>query len=274
MSRLFHFVLFCFLAIPATPGSGQPFTFGDIAFLAQQSGGAASVVTNPSPYLLDLNADLGVFSDSGITPATNNGSLIGQWNDQSGNGYNFTQAVRPALETNILNGHSIVRYASSPYGGGLSGGTGDSLVNTNLVHSCPLVVYMVVAVASGDWSLGQIFYYSPNSTSAPGLFGEHNPANLFTGATGDYNITTALFPTNRFNLITVSWFSASNNIRLNGADIGSSANGTDVGFNGLGIEPSFLSYCDIARFIISTNASLLSVINTEHMLSTNYNITL
>jgi hypothetical protein len=61
---------------------------------------------------------------------------------------------------------------------------------------------------------------------------------------------------------------------LNGADIGSSANGTDVGFNGLGIEPSFLSYCDIARFIISTNASLLSVTNTEHMLSTNYNITL
>jgi hypothetical protein len=47
-----------------------------------------------------------------------------------------------------------------------------------------------------------------------------------------------------------------------------------VGFNGLGIEPSFLSYCDIARFIISTNASLLSVTNTEHMLSTNYNITL
>ncbi|MFH1850998.1 MAG: invasin domain 3-containing protein, partial [Candidatus Neomarinimicrobiota bacterium] len=40
-----------------------------------------------------LRADVGVYSDAGVTPATE-GQSVRQWNDQSGNGRNFTGAVK------------------------------------------------------------------------------------------------------------------------------------------------------------------------------------
>lgn len=51
-----------------------------------------SLTSNPGPAgaLVWLKADAGVYSDAGITPATN-GQAIQQWNDQSGNGYNVSQ---------------------------------------------------------------------------------------------------------------------------------------------------------------------------------------
>jgi hypothetical protein len=61
-----------------------------------------------------LKADAGVFSDAGVTPAVNNDS-VQQWNDQSGNGNNATQASgpsRPTYKTGIVNGKPVIRFAA------------------------------------------------------------------------------------------------------------------------------------------------------------------
>jgi hypothetical protein len=240
---------------------------GQPSFAGQLISAVPSAAAIPYPLLLDLNPDLGVFSDAGTTPATNTGIII-QWNDQSGNGYNFSGGT--TLETNIANGHSVVRFLASALGGG----TGNSMANTTLVHPCPLVVFLVMATSSSDWSLGETIYSSPISSSTPSLggadFGYGTPHLNAMSAGNPGLIPATAFPTSGFNLITISWAVSSINIRLNGIDIGSSSGGTSVGFNGLVINPSFLSYCDIARFAISTNASLSSVTNIENVLMTNY----
>lgn len=52
-----------------------------------------------------LDAAVGVYVDAGVTPATN-GQTVQQWNDQSGNGNNATQATstnRPTFTTGLVN---------------------------------------------------------------------------------------------------------------------------------------------------------------------------
>ncbi len=60
-------------------------------------------------------ADVGVYSDAGVTPASNN-DRIQQWNDQSSNAYNLTQAAsvqRPVFLTAGLNSKQAVDFSSS-----------------------------------------------------------------------------------------------------------------------------------------------------------------
>ena len=240
---------------------------GQPSFAGQLLSAVPSAAAISYPLLLDLNPDLGVFSDAGITPAINAGTII-QWNDQSGNGYNFSGGT--TLETNIANGHSVVRFVASALGGG----TGNSMANTTLVHPCPLVVFLVMATSSSDWSLGETVFSSPVSSSTPSLgggnYGSSPPAlDIFSVGNGSWN-SYAHFPSTGFNLITVTFYLTTNNLRLNSMDIGSASGSANVGFNGLVINPSFLSYCDIARFAISTNATLSSVTNIENTLRANY----
>lgn len=60
-------------------------------------------------------ADTGVFSDAGITPATNGGA-VQQWNDQSGAGFNLLQVNAPNQGTynaNTLNGLPTLNFLST-----------------------------------------------------------------------------------------------------------------------------------------------------------------
>lgn len=69
----------------------------------------------PCDPVLWLKADAGVFTDAGITPATN-GQTVQQWNDQSGNNKHATQgtaANRPTLVTNALNGKPLLRFSTA-----------------------------------------------------------------------------------------------------------------------------------------------------------------
>jgi hypothetical protein len=62
-------------------------------------------------------ADAGVFSDAGITPATNGGT-IQQWNDQSGHGNNLLQATsasRPTYTTGALNSLPVIDNPSAMF---------------------------------------------------------------------------------------------------------------------------------------------------------------
>lgn len=65
--------------------------------------------------VLWLKADAGVFTDAGITPATN-GQNVQQWNDQSGNTNHAAQAssvLRPVFVTNVLNGLPALHFNGS-----------------------------------------------------------------------------------------------------------------------------------------------------------------
>ena len=65
--------------------------------------------------LLWLKADVGVYSDAGITPATN-GSGVRQWNDQSGNGHHASQATagnQSTYTTNSMNTRPVLRFDGS-----------------------------------------------------------------------------------------------------------------------------------------------------------------
>lgn len=60
-----------------------------------------------------LKADAGLWQNTGgTTPASADGDPVGRWDDQSGNGNNFTQGTsgkKPVLKTAILNGNPVVR---------------------------------------------------------------------------------------------------------------------------------------------------------------------
>lgn len=75
-----------------------------------------------------LEANAGVFSDAGITPAAN-GQLVQQWNDQSGNAKNATQATsgkRPTFRANV-NGSGLpgLQFVGANLGGMTAGGNSD-----------------------------------------------------------------------------------------------------------------------------------------------------
>ena len=74
-------------------------------------GGVGTSSTN----ILWLRAGAGAFTDAGTTEATD-GDNVQQWNDQSGNNNHVSQSTlsfRPNLETNIVNGRSVIRFNGS-----------------------------------------------------------------------------------------------------------------------------------------------------------------
>ena len=75
-------------------------------------------ITDPteiSNLELWLDAEQGVFSDAGSTPAGDTDD-VQQWNDQSGNNRHASQATsgnRPVFRTGILNGKPVIRFTRS-----------------------------------------------------------------------------------------------------------------------------------------------------------------
>lgn len=97
----------------------QPFTLNDPAFLAatRPKSSGAWTPASVSGLVVWFKADVAVYSDLGTTPITDGGS-VEQWNDQSGNGFNFTQTTlgnRPTWSntTGTINGLPIVKFTDS-----------------------------------------------------------------------------------------------------------------------------------------------------------------
>ena len=69
-------------------------------------------VGNSANTRLWLKADAGLYTDAGVTPATN-GSSIQQWNDFSGNGFTLNQLTgtkKPVLAADVFSGYPAVRF--------------------------------------------------------------------------------------------------------------------------------------------------------------------
>jgi hypothetical protein len=83
-------------------------------FIAQTGPGGVGNSTNNNLW---LRADAGTFTDAGVTPAAHT-NQIQQWNDQSGNGRNATQAIaanRPLYHLNAANGRPGLRYTGNMF---------------------------------------------------------------------------------------------------------------------------------------------------------------
>jgi hypothetical protein len=253
---------------------------GQPSFAGQLLSAVPSTTTVSYPYLMDFNPALGTFSDLGTTPATNNGN-IAQWNDQSGNGNNTIQPVgylQPILVNGVVNGKPVVRF---------TGQAGDVLYNVTATHVQPIVFYVVLSSAQftgGGYDICWMGNKTPNGglflTSATGFGGDLMALTLKTGGliSNDTSNNVHLV-TSGFKLVTAIWDTNSPYItlRTNGVTIGVAAAGTGLDFPPVNVTPtgftlsmSLVYNCDIARVIISTNATLSSVTNIEYMLRTNY----
>lgn len=81
---------------------------------------------------------------------TLNGSTVSQWDDKSGNGFNFTQAIaanQPAYVTNQLNGKPIVRNVSGDF---MFGASGPVLRNVSQGWMVAVAKYPTVSNASDN----------------------------------------------------------------------------------------------------------------------------
>lgn len=88
--------------------------FGSLGHLGK-AGGGAFTPAQLTGLVAWYKADVGVFSDAGVTPAVNSGN-VQQWNDQSGHGYNLIQATtanKPTFLTAGLNSKPAVSFAQA-----------------------------------------------------------------------------------------------------------------------------------------------------------------
>lgn len=196
--------------------------------------------TDISGLKLWVKADANVYSDAGSTPAVND-DPVQQWNDQSGIGYNLSQATsgqRPLLKTNVLNSLPILRFDGSD--DQIVGATG-----TFAAANQPLTYFIVLKKAD-----------TTNKVPMSGGTG----AFLFnwSGSTGDAYAGTSLTFTctiTNWNIIGVVFNGASSIVRCNGAETtgnaGSGAFGATVT---VGSYPGFPWNGDIAEVIIYDSA--------------------
>jgi hypothetical protein len=225
---------------------------------------------------MDFNPALGTFSDLGTTPATNNGA-IAQWNDQSGHTNNVIQPVagfQPTLVPNVVKGLPVVRF---------TGQANDVLYNLTVTHAQPIVFYVVLYSADFTSKPYDICYMGTSGVLGLFLTSFSGVGDLMAltektgGGASNYSSNSVHLATSGFNLVTAIWDTNSPYItlRTNGVTIGVA--GTNLDFPPVNVTPtgftlsmSLVYNCDIARVIISTNASLSSVTNIEYMLRTNY----
>ncbi len=76
--------------------------------------GAVFAPTDIAGLLLWLDADVGLFTDAAATiPVTADGDVVGTWQDQSGNGNDFSQTTaskKPEFKTSQINSKDVVRF--------------------------------------------------------------------------------------------------------------------------------------------------------------------
>lgn len=113
------------------------FSFIPVIFLAQTGPGG---VLNSSNNAFWVKADAGVYTDAGITLATN-GQSIRQWNDNSGNIKHFGENAvgqQPIFTTNIMNGFPVARFD----------GNNDRLSNLTITSGSSANFFTVVRYSS------------------------------------------------------------------------------------------------------------------------------
>ena len=122
---------------------------------------------------LDGSDNSTIFSDAGITPATD-GAAVRQWNDKSGNNRHVTQSTagnRPEFTANSLNGRGSIAFADTSRW--LLGAVGDE---SAFDFTSTLYVFFVGQIAASSGA--NVFINKGRATfSDTGWYGDINSAN-------------------------------------------------------------------------------------------------
>ncbi len=117
-------------------------------------GGSQFAPSNIAGLQLWLDATTGLFdATSGGNPVTTDGATIARWEDQSGSGYNVSQATlanRPILKTGIKNSKNVIRFD----------GSNDVLVSANIPDNNLLTLTAFVVanpIGLGGNNAGRMF---------------------------------------------------------------------------------------------------------------------
>ena len=154
-----------------------------------------------------LRADTGVYEDSGkVTPATDDGDVVGAWEDQSGQGNDATQgttANKPALKLSIVNSQPVIRFV-----------TDDVLTNAGLSETQSNTIFIVAAANSGPGSLID----GNHATNRHQTLTKYSTDEIYlwAGTPADYT-TTSPITTSNFYLITFIVAGSSSAIRVDGS---------------------------------------------------------
>ena len=138
------------------------FFFGFVASVYAQTGpGGVGATDGTSNLVLWLSADSNVFSDAGVTAATN-GDNIQEWHDLSGYGNDATQTnatYQPTFNTNIISGEPVARFDGV-----------DDFLDDNHTYTARtvFVVYRVSSATQNTGDLAQLWgYYGDGAHVAP-----------------------------------------------------------------------------------------------------------
>ncbi len=245
-------------------------------------GGAGNSTTN----VLWLDANFSVFSDGGVTPATNTNN-VQQWNDRSGNGDHASQPTvgnRPNYLTGILNGNPVLRYTSA---------NSDRLASTNVSTGNSASVWAIASYSTLPSLNPGILQASPsglsssvgpsdkvvgmwvNSGAGTRVWGrgvqsnntQSNISQVTTLSTNTYYIINNMYRSNRIDQY-VNHTAAGNNTTHDGT----LRSWTDVAIGSQGNEHWNGDIAEIIMFNIEVNSAQRIII--DNYLSAKYGLTL
>lgn len=263
---------FLFVLVAVSCGS-QPLTPSELGMLTRRVITSSSIIPT-NEFSLWLKADAFVYSDAGVTLATNLQSVV-QWNDSSTNAENVTaNPSSPVFLENQLNGLPIVRFNTT------------NAMRRDL-YSIPQPTTLVMLVKFNDNNVGTVIGSSQtlcNGNSAPGFL-----RNQWSGVTTidglsrlqrgpNYVCGFAVGPAltdGVWVLITAIFDNTNSLIRINGVsgstmDVGIDAfSGIRIGYAN-SVFPFAGDIAEIAKF--SARLSDVQILATESYLSNKWGL--
>ena len=203
--------------------------------------------------ILWASADVGTYTDAGITPAAND-DPVEQWNDRSPNINNFSQGIlfsKPLLKTGILNGQPVLRFDGVGVGDffDIAGFSGGSI-------STPNTVFIVM-----DFIAGTFIFDNVAGGAGRTIFGYAVCVGGQFSITADgcaNSVSYPVTPPTGFKLFETVFDGGSSEIRENGLVVASGNAGTNTWDSirlGRGSQASPSSQVDIAEILVY-NAAL------------------
>jgi hypothetical protein len=222
-----------------------------------------------SCFLLWVEANIGVYSDTNGTPAVN-GTNVAQWMDQSGNGNNLTapnyEPNKPGYTNNAINGLPAIIFPG--YGSRI-------LTNLSINTAQPFAIFMVAKVALPVDSGGIYYCQSTNSYISLNIFnGNLLMSSQTNGVNGSLQPTNGFTSTN-FNIFTCVYNGGSSSLRLNGIQVDPPSPADQLPIPNAWLINFILAPsipCDfyVSELIVSTDMS--SVTNVETYLKNKYGL--
>lgn len=205
------------------------------------TGGGAFTPASLTGLVAWYQADSGVFSDAGSTPAADS-ALVQQWNDKSGNGYNLSQATsgnRPTFKSAGFNGLQGVQWTPADTCWMMSAAAITQLNGAGLASAWVVFKYASVTGSNRLLSMATSSSGADYDSTSYGIFGYFNSGTtLIAYRSGGKDSATVATGTN-YRMTSI--FDGTNHtMRINnagGSPVGSTGNFGNNLLLSVGVEP-------------------------------------